>query len=263
MSLDTTHHKMHAATQRLMGREQWVQRSPEWFAVRRGLLTASDAASALDIKPYPSYRGSSRAELLRRKVTDESLANMFMAHGQKYEDAARDWAAAAMGETVMDVGLVRHETLHWLAASPDGVTCSGKLLEIKCPMKREIQPGHIPSHYYPQVQCQMEVCDVDSTIFVQYKPACVARDGRAFLDIVVVERDREWFRRNRDDLESFWREFTRERAKPGVRDAPGVTAAAAAAAAKSCCQIRDDMYCVAEAAAAEEGDAGGLHPDTV
>jgi len=225
---------MHPATARLLAREQWVQRTPEWYAVRRDLLTASDAASALDIKPYPSYRGSARAELLRKKVDDAPVNNMFVAHGQKYEDEARDWAAAALGEAVMDVGLVRHATLPWLAASPDGVTVSGKLMEIKCPLKRQIQPGCIPHHYFPQVQVQMEVCDVDSTIFVQYKPSCLSPDGKAFLDVVVVERDREWFRCNRDQLEAFWREFMAEKAVAGTqprRQQHG-----------ELCLIRDDLY---------------------
>lgn len=198
---------MHPQTVRLLEREQFVQRTPEWFAVRRGLLTASDAAAALNIKPFPSYRGSPRAELLARKATNAKIQNMFVVHGQKYEDEARDWAAAALGETVMDVGLVRHSSLDWLAASPDGVTASGKLVEIKCPLKRAIQPGTIPHHYMPQVQVQMEVCDIDQTLFIQYKPACVSPDGKAFLDIVVIERDREWFRQHSEELHACWQEF--------------------------------------------------------
>ena len=225
---------LHPKTAALLAREQWTQRTPEWYAVRRDLLTASDAASALDIKPYPSYRGSSRAELLRKKVSDAPVNNMFVVHGQKYEDEARDRAAEAMGEVVEDVGLVKHATLPWLAASPDGVTHTGKLVEIKCPLKREIQPGHVPSHYWPQIQVQMEVCDVDSTIFVQYKPAMLQADGQAVLDIVVVDRDRHWFAAHRDGLESCWREFMAAREAAGPRDPP--------APAVGGCLIRDDLY---------------------
>lgn len=225
---------VHPKTHALLCREQWVQRTPEWYAVRRELITASDAAAALDVKPYASYRGSARAELLKRKVSNAPLNNIFVAHGQRYEDAARDWAAAAMGETIMDVGLVRHASLPWLAASPDGVTCSGKLLEIKCPLKREIKPGCIPEHYFPQVQCQMEVCDMDQTIFVQYKPAGMLPGGKAFLDIVVIERDRAWFDANKDRLKSFWDEYMAARAEAGEDPDP--------AAAEPGCDIQDDLY---------------------
>lgn len=148
---------MHPRAVALLEREQFVQRSPEWFAVRRELLTASDAASALDMKPFPSYRGSPRAELLLKKVTNAPLNNMFVVHGQRYEDEARDWIADALGETIVEVGLVRHLSLPWLAASPDGVTASGKLVEIKCPLKREIRPGHVPEHYYVQMQVGFSV----------------------------------------------------------------------------------------------------------
>lgn len=231
---------LHPATARLLARQQYAQRTPEWYAVRRDMLTASDAAAALGVKPYASYRGCPRADLVRKKVRGDRVSNMATAHGQAYEDEARDWAAAALGESVVDVGLVRHATLAWLGASPDGVTLTGKLLEIKCPMRRAIEPGVVPHHYYPQVQCQMEVCDVDQTIFVQYKPASLSRTGARQLDVVVIERDRAWFERHRADLEACWREFMEARAT-----APPPTAAdlAEAEAGVLRCEILDDgMY---------------------
>lgn len=231
----------HPKTAALLAREQFVQRSPEWFAVRRDLLTASDAASALDIKPYPTYRGSSREELLRKKIGKEApLANAFVAHGQRYEDEARAWAMEALGETAFDVGLVRHQELPWLAASPDGVTATGKLVEIKCPLKRQIEPGVIPHHYWPQVQVQMECCDVDSTLFVQYKPAGLQRDGRALLDIVVVERDRQWFQAHRDALYACWAEFMSRRGQAG--EAVDDEAYEEADDARPRCEIVDHLY---------------------
>lgn len=229
----------HPGTTRLLAREQWTQRSPEWYAVRRELLTASDAAAALDIKPFASYRGSPRAELLAKKMTRDltPLSNMFVVHGQKYEEEARALACQALGETVADVGLVRHETLPWLAASPDGVTDSGKLVEIKCPLKRDIVPGHVPGHYYPQLQVQMEVCDVDATIFVQYKPPMLTRNGLPFLDVVVVERDRQWFRRHQDILHAFWLEFMDAR-----RHVPAATGAVPAAGGSVTCALAPNPY---------------------
>lgn len=226
----------HPKTVNLLAREQYVQRTPEWYAVRRDLLTASDAAAALDVKPYASYRGSSRAELVSRKAGPETaLNNIFVAHGQRYEDEARDWAMAALGERAYDVGLVRHATLPWLAASPDGVTASsGRLIEIKCPLKRRIEPGRVPEHYWPQVQVQMECCDVDSTLFVQYKPAGMQADRRAVLDIVVVERDREWFKTHEPALRRCWEEFMELRRLAGPQAPVEVVQPA--------CLIVDNLY---------------------
>lgn len=236
---------MHPATARLLERPQWTQRTPEWFAVRRELLTASDAAAALGEKPYPSYRTCPRADALKKKVDDAPVHNMFVAHGQFYEQVACDWAAAALGETVLEVGLVRHATEPWLAASPDGVTLSGKLLEIKCPLKRAIQPGVVPGHYLAQIQVQMECCDMDETIFVQYKPAYLTDDGKAYLDTVTVKRDRDWFEAHRPALRAFWEDFTaavavqaatkkRKRGELEQGDEP--------AAPPPGCTVRDDMY---------------------
>lgn len=219
---------MHPATTRLLGRPGIPQRTPEWYAARRGLLTASDAAAALDVPPYASYRGSARADALRKKLANEPLCNVFVAHGTKYEDEARALAAAAMGEVVHDVGLVAHATEPWLAASPDGVTSSGRLVEIKCPLKRAIQPGVVPEHYVPQIQVQMEVCDVDATIFVQYKPPALGFQ----LDIVVVERDRAWFAANRDALKAFHDDLV-----AGI-----ATYVPAPPPAPPACRVADDLY---------------------
>lgn len=230
---------MHPQTSALLAREQFEQRTPQWYAVRRDLLTASDAAAALDIKPFPSYRGSSRAELVRRKASpsDAPLVNMFVAHGQRYEDEARELAMAALGDTAYDVGLVRHAALPWLAASPDGVTASGRLVEIKCPLKRRIEPGCIPHHYWPQVQVQMECCDVDSTLFCQYKPGPLQPDGRPLLDIVVVERDRHWFQEHQGALRACWEEFMRVREDPQQQAQHHVVPAAL-----PLCGIVDTLY---------------------
>lgn len=38
-----------------------------------------------------------------------------------------------------EIGLHPHPVYNWLGGSPDGITESGKLLEIKCPMMRAIK----------------------------------------------------------------------------------------------------------------------------
>ena len=245
---------MHPKTASLLERPQWVQRSPEWYAVRRDMITASEAASALGHKPFPSYAGSPRNELMARKLSDAPLNSVFAAHGVKYEDEARRWAAAALGETILDVGLVRHPTLDWLGASPDGVTLTGKLVEIKCPLKRAVKPGQVPSHYYPQVQVQMEVADVDSTIFVEYKPASLSDDMRtATLSIVVVERDRAWFERSMPTLRAFWDEYSARRKDPlGKRGLPAVD--------EGRCSVIDGMYDDMDVPAGAAADAAADVP---
>ncbi len=223
--------RLHPNTRELFGRQQWAQRTPEWYAKRRDLLTASDVAAALGVPPFKSYRGDPRAELLRKKLDNAPLQGMFLVHGVKYEDEARDLAMAALGETCYDFGLLVHPHHTWLAASPDGITASGRAVEIKCPLKRDIVPGEIPHHYWPQVQVQMEVCNVDQTIFVQYKPAFLTQNGKPFVDIVVIERDRRWFETNVGTMRAFWEEYMSKRVDHVP--VPGATV--------ECC-INDDLY---------------------
>lgn len=241
---------LHPKAAALLAREQWEQRTPAWYAVRKRLLTASDVASALDIPPYPSYRGSSRAELLGRKRARTAFSsNMFTAHGQKYEDEARGLLEAALSERVEDVGLVKHASLDWLGASPDGVTHSGKLVEIKCPLKREIVPGHVPHHYWPQIQVQMECCDVDQTLFVQYKPGGLTPDGRPLLTVCPIDRDRAWFERHREELHAFWRE--------ACGDSGGGDDEECGGDGQPACLIDDGLYADMYAAAAADPAAAG------
>ena len=230
------HMHMHPSATALLARPSVPQLTPEWFAARDGLLTASIAAAALDIKPFASFSGSARAAALKRKLDNSPVVGEALRHGTEYESEARDAMASGMGETVFEVGLIVHATEPWLAASPDGVTASGRLVEIKCPLRREIEPGVVPAHYMPQLQVQMEVCDVDFTLFVEYKPGCLTPDGLPVLSVVCVARDRAWFRDNVAALRAFWGEYDRRRrthvpAPPAPVDTPALRAA-----------LYDDMY---------------------
>lgn len=225
---------MHPAVSSLLARPQWAQRTPEWYEIRKGLVTASDAAAILGIPPFASFKGDPRKETMQKKLTSAPLRSMAAVHGVKYEQEACDMAMRALGETAIEFGLLVHRDLAWLAASPDGVTTRGFAIEIKCPTKRRIEPGHIPHHYYPQVQVQMEVCDLPATYFIQYKPGFLMTDGRPFIDITIVERDRAWFRENVESLREFWEEYMAARAN--------ATADVAVDADDGGCLIRDDLY---------------------
>lgn len=203
---------MHHKVVDLMRREQFAQRTDAWYEVRKHMLTASDVAAVLNIKPYDSYKGSPRADLLAKKLNGDSFkGNMYTRHGVKYEDEACAKLSAAIGEDIHMFGLLRHPEHPWLGASPDGVTAMGKCVEIKCPLRRPILPGHVPHHYLPQVLLQMEVCDLDVALFCQYRPASHTPDNREILDITVVERDKGWFEKNVPIFKAFYDEFVEKR----------------------------------------------------
>ena len=61
-------------------------------------------------------------------------------------------------------GCIRHPTINFLAASPDGIDEDGTMIEIKCVYSRKIT-GIPKKVYYDQMQLQMEVCNLNKCIF--------------------------------------------------------------------------------------------------
>jgi putative phage-type endonuclease len=168
------------------------QRSPEWFEARKRLLTASDAAAILGIKPFQGFKGCPRKETMKKKLDSHPIESMALEHGVANEPEALSLAMEALGETANEFGLIVHPEYPWLAASPDGVTSKGHALEIKCPLRRTINPGEVPHHYMPQVQVQLECLDLPYCLFIEYKPGWLTGDGRKILSITPVERNRGW-----------------------------------------------------------------------
>ena len=106
-----------------------------------------------------------------------------------------------------EIGLVVHPVHTWIGGSADGVTESGKLIEIKCPMSRKLD-GTIPKYYIPQVQVLMEVLDLDECDFIQFNVAT----GEFQLN--TVSRDREWFSASLPVLSEFWQRVLDRRLRP-------------------------------------------------
>ena len=201
----------HPKVVELLKCEQWEQRKPEWYERRKTLITASDCAGALGIPAFCGQRGDIRAELIKSKCHNVFKGNMFTRHGCENEDMVRDRAMAVLGMKVLEFGLLVHPQLAWLGASPDGVTTCGNLIEIKCPYKRQPIPGEIPHHYMPQVQVQLEVCDLDLCYFVEWMPAHLSDTGAEILTILPIERDRAWFAAYRDTFHEFWMDLMEAR----------------------------------------------------
>ena len=61
---------LHPRVDQLLQRKQYPQRTPEWYEVRKGLMTASEAAGALGIKPFEGFKGNPREELLFKKLNN-------------------------------------------------------------------------------------------------------------------------------------------------------------------------------------------------
>jgi len=197
---------IHSCIAGVLARPQFIQRSPEWYEVRKGLITASDAGGALNIPAFKSQRYP-RRDCLRQKTSGTFTGNHMTRHGQKYEDDVRERAMLALGESAWEVGLLVHEQYPWLGASPDGISSTGRLIEIKCPYSRKPSPTSVPPVYYAQIQVQLEVVGLNQCYFIQWMPEWLAPDQEEIFSIQVVERDRQWFADRVDALKDFHSEL--------------------------------------------------------
>lgn len=157
-----------------------AQRSPEWFAARAGVLTASHAADLL--AKIKSGEAAARRDLRTRLVVerltgqpiDEVVANADMRRGVELEPAARVAYEAETGELALEVGFCRSRTLP-IGCSPDGVIGDFEGgVEIKCPRSathlRYLRDGVLPAEYVAQVTHTLTVTGAPWWDFVSYDP---------------------------------------------------------------------------------------------
>jgi hypothetical protein len=162
----------------LLTKRQVEQRSAEWYAETTALLTASEVGQIF--KP-PRTRGQlvmSKAFPVPRPsggggAVPSELMTAFD-WGIRFEPVVKQvYEAQFSGTKIHDVGRIYHESMSKCAASPDGIVLgthekAGRLIEIKCPVSRELGK-HIPADYYAQMQQQLEVCDLEECDYMEVK----------------------------------------------------------------------------------------------
>jgi putative phage-type endonuclease len=149
------------------------QRSPEWYAMRETVLTASSLADALG----KGHFNTKESLLIAKtdKVKAPFISNEIMEWGVMYEPVATTFYEKVNELTIVEFGLVPHPNFPIFGASPDGIcdndspkTHVGRMLEIKCPPKRQFTAS-VPEHYWMQMQGQLETCDLEECDFLQVK----------------------------------------------------------------------------------------------
>ena len=204
---------MHPQVEKLISKEYAEQRSEEWLQLRGKMLTASDAATAIGDNPYEKPEGL----ILKKCGYNKFTGNAATEHGNKYEDEARILYEERHNEKCHEIGLYPHPTIKWLGGSPDGVTESGKLVEIKCPLKRQIK-DEVPVHYLPQLQLLMEILDLESCDFIQYKPYDLTWPEVQEFVVTHVTRDRQWFKDKLPIMDALWKRVVWYRENGGVEE---------------------------------------------
>ncbi len=214
--------------------EMHDQGTQNWLNQRKGKLTSSDAATALGINPY---KKASQLLLEKCGAGRSFEGNENTIHGHKYEgEAIKKYETLMLREnhvfgmiSFSDLDPIREnnekskkyidEKYHFLGGSPDGISINKTIndhsvliqTEVKCPLKRKIKHGQIPDYYFPQIQLNMFILDLELTDFIEYIPDIPNKNVE--MNIVRIYRDEEWFEKNFPILEKFWEEVKYWRTK--------------------------------------------------
>jgi putative phage-type endonuclease len=155
------------------------QGSQEWLQERLGHVTASrlsDVLATIKTGEAASCRNY-RAELVAQRLTgniESSFTNAAMQWGTDNEPIARSEYEVRTGVFVDQVGFIKHPTIEWSGASPDGLVGDSGLIEIKCPNTAThidtLLTGKIPSQYENQMLWQIACTGREWCDFVSFDP---------------------------------------------------------------------------------------------
>lgn len=115
------------------------QRTNEWFAARRGLVTSSIAAGLISLDEYkgPQAAWTEINRVWSKEMEDKKGKSIAIQHGIANEDDAVAAYERKTGNKVQRTGFWVSDECNWLGSSPDGLTScpldGDGLVEIKCP----------------------------------------------------------------------------------------------------------------------------------
>jgi hypothetical protein len=167
----------------LLDTQQVEQRTQEWYAEAKNVLTASDVSKifkkqqARNLLVLAKSQPPTTEPPFTPRLAVEKATTSSMDWGVRYEPVVKTYLEKSLKCTIQDLGRIRHRTQKNIAASPDGlfIACElhpeliGRLVEIKCPSSRIIKDNYISFEYMCQMQLQMEVCDRPFCEFVEAK----------------------------------------------------------------------------------------------
>lgn len=173
--------------------DQLEQGSDEWFAVRRGIVTASVVGKLLTPTLRVADNDMSRGlveTLVAERIsgfTEPSYMNADMFRGVLHEPFARDRYAEVNNVAVEQVGFMTRDDWGFeIGASPDGLVGDVGGLEVKCPRAkahiRTIVTDQVPAQYMAQIQTSLLVSDREWWDYVSFCSGLPLWTKRVFVD---------------------------------------------------------------------------------
>lgn len=145
-----------------------IQNTEEWLRFRKDKVGASDAPIIMGVSPWKTPYG---LWLEKLDLTHEQVKTDAMKRGTDMEITARMMFMLDTGIEVQPKVML-HPTIKFMMASFDGMDASNKnAVEIKCPGivdHAKALDGIIPEKYFPQLQHQIEVCQLDMVYYYSF-----------------------------------------------------------------------------------------------
>ena len=173
---------------------QQLQRTDAWFQERRGKVTASVAGTIIGVnshqKPLQPWR--------QLMGVDEPFKGNYCTHWGEVNEHNGVLKYQCLTGTFVDLtGFHLHKTYSWLGGSPDGLINGKGVLEVKCPLSKNVwKLETLPAQYYVQVQILMEVTDRDWAHMFVWRP-----QGS---QVVCFKRNRDFFAQIMPTLVNFF-----------------------------------------------------------
>lgn len=173
-----------------------TQRSPEWWALRIGIPTASEFSKLVTSKGAPSKSAQDYALELAGEVyanegeIDAWAGNQYTERGKGLEDEAIAFYEFMNDTQVERVGFVTDDDQR-MGCSPDGLVSADGMVEVKC----LIAKNHIkailyhkrndrsPPAYRQQTQGGMMICEREWCDLIFYHPKLPTLVVRQFPDL--------------------------------------------------------------------------------
>ncbi|MDE2022084.1 MAG: YqaJ viral recombinase family protein [Patescibacteria group bacterium] len=154
-----------------------AQSSPEWFACRAGIPTASEFSTVMasgkgggESKTRLKYLRTLAGEIITGKCVD-GYTNIHMERGHEMEAEARDLYAMVADADPTQVGFLRRGRA---GASPDSLVGADGVLEIKTKLPHlqieVLTTDAVPSEHIAQCQGQLWISGRSWVDFVSYWP---------------------------------------------------------------------------------------------
>lgn len=179
------------------------QNTADWLEIRKNHIGSSDSPIIMGVSKFKRSDGRRKTPYIlwleKLDLIEKDTPNLSMRFGIENEETARKSYEEITGEMVYP-HVCFHKDYKFMMASLDGINLKkDKIVEIKNAGKEDhetARQGKIPSHYYPQLQHQLDCCDLehmDYFSFNQGKGICVK-----------VYRDEKYIKDLHEKLEKFW-----------------------------------------------------------